>query len=38
MPEQEREHVTEGLDCWCGPYIEAYGDDALDDEGGDDDG
>lgn len=22
----EREHVTEGLGCWCGPRVEAYGD------------
>jgi hypothetical protein len=24
MP-KERQHVTTGVDCWCGPRIEAYG-------------
>jgi hypothetical protein len=22
----EREHITDGLNCWCNPYVESYGD------------
>lgn len=21
----ERKHITEGLRCWCGPVVDAYG-------------
>lgn len=32
MTEQEREHVTEGLDCWCAPTVDSYGADEDDED------
>ncbi len=37
MPQEtEREHVTEGTDCWCRPVVESYGYDQGDEETDDD--
>lgn len=30
----EREHVTEGLSCWCGVIVLAYGDELVYDADG----
>ena len=29
MPEQKREHITEGLSCWCRPHVLGYGDELV---------
>ena len=31
---EEREHITTGTDCWCGPVCLSYGDQLIYDEDG----
>jgi len=30
VSEQEREHITTGLTCWCKPVMDSYGADEQD--------
>ena len=32
MSDEQREHITTGLDCWCGPTVDSYGADDEEDE------